>query len=119
MDRRLLGAVGESMAAAAYRKRGYALLAANYRTRLGEVDLIAQKGGTLVFIEVKTRAGKQIARPMEFVTPAKQKRIILAAQAFLTVHPALADSVIRFDVYEVWQEGGRCAERCIENAFSL
>ena len=44
MDRRLLGAVGESMAAAAYRKRGYALLAANYRTRLGEVDLIAQKG---------------------------------------------------------------------------
>lgn len=114
---KLLGDKGERKTAAYYRKQGYTICAQNYRTRQGEIDIIAQKEKQLVFIEVKTRSKNTIAAPCEFVTPAKQRKLILAAQAYLQEinNDALC---VRFDVAEVFaDEGNRI--HCIENAFTL
>ncbi len=119
MNGRLLGAYGESLAAAAYRREGFELLEANYRTRQGEIDLIARKDRLLVFVEVKTRSGTRVARPGEFVTRRKQQRIILAAQSYLAGNPQLECLQMRFDVYEVVFQAGTCEETCIPDAFSV
>ncbi|MEG2843291.1 MAG: YraN family protein, partial [Ruthenibacterium sp.] len=93
------------------------ILAQNYRTRQGEIDVIAQKGNILAVIEVKTRSKSAIAAPCEFVTPAKQRKLILAAKAYLQEinNDALC---VRFDVAEIFaDENNRI--HCIENAFTL
>ncbi|MEG0910690.1 MAG: YraN family protein [Ruthenibacterium sp.] len=113
----MLGGKGEQKVAAHYRKQGYAVVAQNYRTRQGEIDIIARKGNVLVLIEVKTRSKNTIAAPCEFVTPAKQRKLILAAQAYLQ---EINDDTlcVRFDVAEVFaDEKNRI--HCIENAFTL
>lgn len=119
MDRRLLGSLGESMAAADYRRDGYEMVAANYRTRQGEVDLILKKGDLYVFAEVKTRSPGALAAPREAVTAHKRQRIVLAAQAFLAQH-RLGDVPVRLDVVEVQaEESGRLTVRRLEDAFEL
>ena len=62
-----LGHKGEAIAAEYYRQKGYLLLGHNYRTRMGEIDLILYKDGTIVFAEVKTRAGRMISQPASAV----------------------------------------------------
>lgn len=119
-DRRAGGEAGERLAASDYRRAGYRVLEANYRTRQGEIDLIVRRGDTLVFAEVKTRGEHAIARPMESVTAQKQRRLILAAQHYLMAHAALAELSMRFDVVEVIVPArGRPMVRRIENAFTL
>ncbi|MEG1568090.1 MAG: YraN family protein [Oscillospiraceae bacterium] len=119
MDRKLLGAMGESIAAKHYRAAGYELLSANYRTRQGEIDLIAKKCNTIVFIEVKTRTQKSIAAPREFVTKTKQIRLSLAAKSYIAANGD-NNYNYRFDVVEVYvDENGKIDINCIENAFSL
>ncbi|WP_367925797.1 YraN family protein [uncultured Ruthenibacterium sp.] len=119
MRKDVLGAWGESMAARYYRNRGYRLLDKRYRTRFGEIDLIAEKKGMLVFIEVKTRSSNQIAQPREAVTKDKQRRIILTAQNFLQKYD-FSDFLVRFDVVEVIPDAqGRAQISCFENAFSV
>ena len=119
MNPRLLGAFGESVAAAYYRRQGYQVERANYRTRLGEVDLIVEKDGALVFVEVKARGPGALAAPGEAVTPRKQRRLIAAAQAYLALQNC-ADRRCRFDVVEVRvDEDGEPRLHCIENAFTL
>ena len=118
--RKTPGERGERLAAKHYRRDAYRVLEQNFRTRQGEIDLIVQKGGTLAFVEVKTRDPHAIAQPREFVTAQKQRRLILAARRYLMLHPERADSTLRFDVVEVvlsrW--GGASLHR-IENAFTL
>ena len=118
-ERRLLGAWGEEKAAAYLRRRGYRLLDANYHSRFGEIDLVAQQGGYIIFVEVKLRNGKGPVRPMEAVTPAKQKRIIQTALCWMAQHPGPAQ--YRFDVVEVIAPKGRDTRLCrichIKNAF--
>lgn len=117
MDRRLLGALGESMAAADYRKDGYEMVAANYRTRQGEVDLIVRKEKLYVFAEVKTRSPGAIAAPRESVTRHKRQRILLAARMFLSERE-LGDVPVRLDVVEVLADGdGGFSVHRLENAF--
>lgn len=114
------GARGEALAAKYYERGGYHILERNFRTRQGEIDVIVQKGNTLVFAEVKTRGERAIAQPREFVTAQKQRRLILAARRYLLLHPQWAESFLRFDVVEViLPEQGRPLLRCIENAFTL
>lgn len=114
------GAAGERLAARQYRRAGYRVLASNFRTRQGEIDLIVQRGETLVFVEVKTRAQDAIASPAEFVTAQKQRRLILAAQGYLRAHPDWAECQMRFDVVEVTvPRTGKPLIHCIENAFTL
>lgn len=119
MNPRLLGAFGESVAAAHYRALGYQMEQANYRTRQGEVDLIVSKGEALVFVEVKTRGPGALAAPGEAVTPQKQRRLIAAAQSYLA-WKEWSDRPCRFDVAEVrLDEDDRPHVHCIENAFTL
>lgn len=112
--------MGERLAAAHYRRDGYRVLEMNFRTRQGEIDVIAQKGDKLIFAEVKTRSETAAAQPAEAVTAQKRRRIVLAAQGYLLLHPELAESFIRFDVVEVVVPClGMPRLNCIENAFTL
>ncbi len=98
---RLLGDRGERAAARFLRRRGLRVLARGYRTKLGEIDLIARDGDTLVFVEVKAR---RQGVPAEAVTPEKQRRITLAALHFLRKYDLL-EVRSRFDVVAiVWPD---------------
>ena len=117
MDRKTVGILGEVSAARFYRDAGYTLLASNYRTRQGEIDLIVQGQGILVFTEVKTRAEGSLVTPREAVTPAKQRRIVSAAAAYLEKFGS-DDLPVRFDVIEVYyNDAGVTHLNCIEHAF--
>lgn len=98
--RRGLGARGELIAAEHLRRRGYRLLATNWRTAAGEIDIIAQDGDTLVFVEVRTRRGTGFGSPEESVTAAKQARLIVLAEAYRQEHPE-APEAWRIDVVAV------------------
>lgn len=78
------GALGEEYAADWLSQKGYNIIEKNFNTRFGEIDIIAQKGEILAFVEVKTRAANSIASPAEFVTPSKQKKLITAAEIYLS-----------------------------------
>ena len=105
-DAALLGRWGEKQAAGYLHQKGYRLLAAGYRCRMGEIDLIAQKGRELTFVEVKLRRNANFAEPREQVTAAKQRRILLAARHFLAQHPEYGEHYCRFDVAEVYAPDG-------------
>ena len=87
MNRADLGHMGEAVAAKYYVRQGYLLLNHNYRTRMGELDLILYKAGTIVFAEVKTRTSAQRAAPAEAVDYYKQQRLIAAAGQYLQQSP--------------------------------
>ena len=118
-EARLLGRWGEALAAEDLRRRGFQILAAGYRTRFGEIDLIARKGGVLCFVEVKTRSNLACGLPREYVTAAKQERIRKTA-AFYLMEKGL-DCPVRFDVAEVYTNGAHSPAAThieyIENAF--
>ena len=96
-----LGAWGEELAANALRGKGYRILARNFRCRLGEVDVKAEKDGILVFAEVKLRKSTAYGAPREFVTPAKQRKLRMTASFWLAGHPGAAELQPRFDVVEI------------------
>ena len=103
-DTKLLGRFGEDTAAEYLRKNGYRILGRNFRTRLGEIDVIASKGKYVVFAEVKLRKDARFAEAREFVTRTKQQRIIATAQLWLQWHPNGRQP--RFDVIEVYAPQG-------------
>lgn len=111
-----LGHRGEAVAAKYYLNLGYTLLDHNYRTRMGELDLVLLKGSQLVIAEVKTRSSVQIALPCEAVNLAKQKRLILAARSYLQRSP-YRDLHVRFDVVEVIPSAHGWQVHCIPDAF--
>ncbi len=91
------GKTGEDCAAQFLQAAGYRILQRNYRTRTGEIDLIASDGKTLIFAEVKTRSYEAFGGPLCAVTPAKQKRIGQTALQYVQEKGLKFDS-IRFDV---------------------
>jgi putative endonuclease len=91
---------GEAAAALLLRLKGYRIEARNWRCRLGEVDIVAWDRDTLVFVEVKTRASRAAGPPEEAVTAAKQRRLVLLAQAFLAQRRGETPPC-RFDVVAV------------------
>ena len=102
--RRALGRAGEDIAAAWYEERGYELLERNWRRREGEVDLIARKGRTVAFCEVKTRTTDAFGTGAEAVLPAKQRRIRRLASRWLAeLTPASGRALVdlRFDVVSI------------------
>lgn len=117
----ILGRWGEAQVGEWLHKHGYRLLASGYRCRMGEIDLIAAKGKTLAFVEVKLRKDDHFAPAREQVNAAKQRRIRTTAEYFLAEYPELADQYCRFDVAEVYApEGVRTAKpriNYLENAF--
>ena len=99
------GAAGEVLAARFLRERGYDILTANYRTRLGEIDIIAADKQYIAFVEVKTRQPGALYAPREAVTVSKQNKIIQTAALYLKGHPDEKRQP-RFDVVEVVTTAG-------------
>ena len=109
------GRWAESLCLWSLRLRGYRILARDYRVAVGEIDILARRGATLVAIEVKARGNH--ASAVEAVTPRQRRRIMRAAAQFLASHPSLARLTVRFDVMlvlpgrlplhlrDAWREG--------------
>jgi putative endonuclease len=117
--RQRLGRLGEAAAEAACERAGLTIVARRFRLRLGEIDLIAERGDLVVFVEVKTRCGTRYGAPAEAVTCVKRKRMARAALAFLCRTGRL-ERRTRFDVIEVYAEGDHIRRvNHIEDAFRL
>jgi putative endonuclease len=100
MTRQGVGLRGEAIAQRHLRSLGYEILASNWRSAEGEIDLIARQGEELVFVEVKARASRRYGPPEEAVTPAKQRRLQRTALAYLTAND-LHESAWRVDVIAI------------------
>lgn len=105
-SQRVVGTLGEQAAAQELESQGYRVLHRNYRVRAGEIDLVCEQDGILVFCEVKTRTGERFGPPEEAVTFAKRRRIRRLAAEYLQREPARAGR-IRFDVVAVRVSDGR------------
>jgi len=99
---RALGAFGEAAAAGFLKKKGFKILARNWRCDRGEVDLVARHGRTLVFVEVKTRRTSSPHPPESAVDGPKQVRLRRAGADYLQSHPFNHWEETRFDVVAVW-----------------
>jgi putative endonuclease len=96
---RRLGDAAEDVAANHLTRLGFRIVARNFRTRGGEIDLVARDGSTLCFVEVRSRKDTQHGAPEETVTPVKQRRVLVAARAWLAKHPT--NDPCRFDVVAI------------------
>lgn len=114
---RLLGNRGERAAAKYLKQQGYRILARQSRSRIGEIDLIALDGRTVVFVEVKTRASLAAGHPAEAITAAKRRQLTRTALSWLKRRNMLHCSS-RFDVIAItWQEGKRPVIEHYKSAF--
>lgn len=102
------GRLGEEAAAQLLAGAGYEILCRNYRSRFGEIDIIARKDSYLVFAEVKTREPHSLVHPLEAVTPAKQRKLLRTAGLYLAANPTKLQP--RFDVIAVIMEKGAVLE---------
>lgn len=112
------GRTGEEFACALLQKKGAVVIARNYHSRWGEVDIIARKDRYLLFVEVKTRSYRSASVPQAAVTAGKQKKILRTAIQFMTSHPSELQP--RFDVIALTTEpySGQVIDyQYIENAF--
>ena len=113
-----LGERGEMVGWDYLRRRGYKILEKNYRTPIGEIDVIAQKDGRIVFLEIKTRSNSSFGRPEESVDTFKQRKLIRIAQWYLKKRK-MEEAAVSFDVLAVdWKGNAEPQMRLIENAFS-
>ena len=115
-ERKDKGDRGEERAAAFLRKEGYRILARNYRCPLGEMDIIAREGKTVVFIEVKARSSKRFGSPLEAIGPQKQRRMTAIALCYLKGQGWLGMPA-RFDVAAVNLHEGSETVTLYRNAF--
>ena len=113
---RRLGQTGERAAALFLRSKGYDILQRNFHSRYGEIDIIAKKGETVSFVEVKTRGKNALDTPAASVDIFKRRKIIKTAQ-FYIINKQLINADFRFDVVEVELYGTHCKINHIENAF--
>lgn len=95
-----LGRKGEELAVAYLKSKGFRIIARNFRSKVGEIDIIACEKDTLVFIEVKTRWSIKFGLPEEAVTPWKLRSIVKTSQYFKMLHPELPES-LRVDVVAI------------------
>ncbi|MEE9419088.1 MAG: YraN family protein [Desulfatiglandaceae bacterium] len=117
-ERLELGELGEDLALKKIKGLGYKKIVRNYRCTLGEVDLIARDGDTLVFIEIKTRRGKSIAYAKEAVDAKKRRQLSKVALAYLKSNNCYGVKA-RFDVVAVSLAGDKPQIEVIQNAFDL
>ena len=114
----LFGKRSESAAVRHLKKNGYKILEKNYRTPLGEIDIVARENDTVVFVEVKARSSARFGNPKTAVTPGKQRRISMVALHYLKEtrqHQAKA----RFDVIAITGESSAPQIELVKNAFEL
>jgi putative endonuclease len=100
LARQRLGRIGEELAVAELERREYAILERRYRTRWGEIDIIADDGGTLVFVEVKARATAEFGTAAEAVTRQKQLKLVRMASDYVA-RAEIRNRPCRFDVVAI------------------
>ena len=105
-----LGKLGEDAACRELRRRGYVILARGYRTRHGELDIVAREGDVLVFVEVKTRSREAFGGPLDAVTARKRMKLGRMALEYLS-RSRLSKIACRFDVVGVAGRGRRCESK--------
>jgi len=113
-----LGRQGETLALKKIKSIGYECIASNYRCPLGEVDLIAKDGDTIVFIEIKTRKGRSLGYAKEAIHARKRRQISKVALAFLKNNGLLGNKA-RFDVIAIQMGEGGAEIELVKNAFDL
>ena len=116
--RQSLGKRGEELACAELEKRGYVIVDRRFRTRCGELDIVARDGGVLVFIEVKARSGSNFGTPFESITWKKRQRLSQMAASYLFVR-RLAGVACRFDVVAVVERQGMQTIELLRGAFDM
>jgi putative endonuclease len=113
-----LGKSGEDLAVAELARRGYAVSARGYRTRYGEIDIVASEGDVLVFVEVRRRSGDGCGAAAESVTRGKQRRVARMAADYLARHGLFDKCAVRFDVVAIDdQPSGQPVVTVIQAAF--
>jgi putative endonuclease len=110
------GQEGEQLAVRHLKRLGYRIICRNYRSPLGEIDIIARHRGVLVFVEVKSRSTETFGSPKLAVTPAKQRKLSQVAWHYLQQHN-LTEASARFDVVTISRMQGSPHFEVIENAF--
>jgi putative endonuclease len=115
---KVLGIKGENLAVKFLKEKGYRIIARNYKTPVGEIDIIAQDGNTVVFIEVKTRADEFFCQPFEAVN--KRKRQKLKNVALFYLKRQVMEFPVRFDVLSIfYRENGKKEIEHIKDAFEV
>jgi putative endonuclease len=112
------GKKSESIAAKHLKKNGYKILEQNYRTKLGEIDIIAKDKDTLVFVEVKARSSNRFGNPKWAVTPKKQIKISMVALLYIK-STKQSNVKARFDVVAISSAKDKPSIEVIKNAFEL
>ncbi len=112
-----IGARGEDAAAAYLRREGYTVLARNYKTKVGEIDIIATRKNTVYFFEVKSRGAGSLIDPMEAVSPRQMKRIRRAAEWYLVRHPQYGRRAASFGVIGIHHDKVPAQIECLLDAF--
>ena len=116
VDRGALGQRAEQLCAEALERRGYRVRDRNWRTREGELDIVAESSDTLCFVEVRMRTTGAWGDPSSTVSRAKQQRVVRAALRYLQRRPS-AGKMIRFDVMTVVGQGADAAVEHLPGAF--
>lgn len=117
-SKKSLGQRGEALAAAHLESKGYRILGRNLRTSEGEIDLLAEEGKWLVFVEVRTRRSREFGTPEESITAEKKNRLIRVAEAYLEGQNALQERPWRIDVVAIELIGSQPRIEHIRNAVS-
>ena len=112
-----LGNKGEKLAVAFLKKKGYKIRVCNYKTRIGEIDIIARDGDTLIFIEVKTRESLEYGQPFEAVNIRKRKKLANVALLYLKRFDELPPC--RFDIVSIFMNNGKPELELIKDAFEI
>jgi len=108
---------GEEVATRYLCDKGYRILARNYYTRFGELDIVCEKDGTIVFVEVRSRRGVAFGTPEESITPAKMAKIRKTAMSYLAECAGRRYKGIRFDVITIRQQSGKTEVNHLQGAF--
>jgi putative endonuclease len=115
--RRSQGNAAEERACRHLDRSGFTIVERNFRTRGGEIDIVARKGDVLVFVEVRSREVPDFGSPEESVTPAKRRRIVATARRYLSNVPPSTWREARFDVIAVEGSGDAAVLRHYPAAF--
>lgn len=113
-----LGKHGEDLATSLLRREGWAILHRNWRFKHKEIDIVAERAGTVAFVEVKTRSGRRFGHPLDAVTSAKRRDLAAAARVWVARH-GRAGQCYRFDAVWVLRENGTTHVKHIQDAWRL
>lgn len=116
-QKRIRGLEGEDLAAAYLEKKRFKIIDRNFRGQRGEIDIVAKKGKTLYFLEVKARGRGSIIDPLEAVTPQKQQSIRRTAEHYLLKNPKMEKMPCSFGVIGIDYSVDPPAVECILDAF--